>query len=432
MIAQSDLYARIIMHSDGNTHIVLPNLKTYECTAQTLIDLLGNPNQFISGSLSTQRETTSLINPYQQDIWSVPGVTLAYFTTEKKLVFEFVDLFLFASQNLNTKSSNKVINILENYNINALTDEKQKYLSLYPLIQSATQNTRFTQSINLSDETKENIFKEILSSFTFEQSNLSAVIEQAQENISKPIKKNRDIVIPENYISSDALAEKLNLVPATILLWARTGKIKKGIKDNCNRWWFDPNEEIDTSRSKTRKSKIDPDTGKTRNILQGKSYEDIQLYIKERQLVTDAVRKYVRTFNEIKYYEKNNYREVCWDDEVALIIDIVPEYYSPKHGMTNAELILAGKAPVVPNKDNVSYHLHHIGQTDSSPLAILPEDDHKEKFDVFHQTKASSNDLHDSNFAFKRAAFWSKYLEVYNTYGSYKKIPYNNPKKRKK
>ncbi len=210
------------------------------------------------------------------------------------------------------------------------------------------------------------------------------------------------------------------------------GKLASAFKDEKNKWLIDINDKA-TDRRAGRTTIPLPD-GRKRVRIRGEDYDSVQKYIKERNLVTDNVRQFIRTKEEIKYYEAHSYHEVSWESGNAMIIDINPDYFSEKHGKTNRQLIADNKSPVVPRKEDYEYVLHHIGQNNNSPLAIIPGNDHGDQkwFSIFHVGKTCSEELHRQDFDKQKRQFWNEYIKMYDQNGGYRGIAYLNPKHKRK
>ena len=179
------------------------------------------------------------------------------------------------------------------------------------------------------------------------------------------------------------------------------------------------------------------------------TYEELQRYIADNEGVSAHVRKFIKTFDEIKYYRTRSYKEVQVNEIDALILDINPEYYCKRLGKTNRELIADGDAPIVADDDvNRSdndtwfevWEVHHIGQREDSPFAIIPTTDHRIKLSkTFHVDPTVDQNLHGPNFDKQKKIFWKGYMELYDTYGGVSQIPgrhlqtiYQNLNKQKK
>ena len=96
---------------------------------------------------------------------------------------------------------------------------------------------------------------------------------------------------------------------------------------------------------------------------------------------------------------------------------------------------MAGEAPRVPqkNKEDRSFDLHHVGRNAASPFACIPDYDHNGSgfSSIFHQGSHDKN-LHDTVFAGDRKQFWQTYIEEYDKAGRFEKIPYLNPRAKRK
>ena len=80
-------------------------------------------------------------------------------------------------------------------------------------------------------------------------------------------------------------------------------------------------------------------------------------------------------------------------------------------GRTNAERIDAGLAPLDPTGN--PYELHHIGQKEDSPLAILTSEQHRGKGNtsILHQSDVPGVD-HGANWEKIKNDFWKAYYEL--------------------
>lgn len=238
----------------------------------------------------------------------------------------------------------------------------------------------------------------------------------------------------ETFITLEEFAARHNVKPRAVKEWINKEKIKSVRRDENNQYWVKSDERVMDFRANRTVEERKDGTGRKSIHLRGATYADLQKYIEERGLVTSAVRPFIRVYEEIKYYENHYYHEVQWETGSALIIDINPDYYSKTEGKTNREIIASGGSPVVPGNEGYRFHLHHIGQKPESPFAIIPEYDHNcaELYSVFHQGKVSKVDLHDKCYEEQKRLFWKTYIKYYDQCGSFVKIPYLNPKKKRK
>ena len=81
-------------------------------------------------------------------------------------------------------------------------------------------------------------------------------------------------------------------------------------------------------------------------------------------------------------------------------------------GRTNAERVIAGLAPL--DEFGNSYELHHIGQMQNSPLAVLKSSQHKENYSILHKnTGSSASEVnHGSAWEKQKDYFWAGFLAL--------------------
>ena len=76
--------------------------------------------------------------------------------------------------------------------------------------------------------------------------------------------------------------------------------------------------------------------------------------------------------------------------------------------MTNAERIAQNRSPV--DSNGIPYELHHIGQQENSPLAILTSAEHDSPSLHFRDV---SEVEHGNKWTKQRQQFWRSYLELF-------------------
>ena len=80
-------------------------------------------------------------------------------------------------------------------------------------------------------------------------------------------------------------------------------------------------------------------------------------------------------------------------------------------GRTNAQRVLDGLAPL--DSTGASYELHHIGQMNDSPLAILTSSQHKGNYSILHaNTGGSASNIDRTLFEKQKREFWKSLLEL--------------------
>jgi hypothetical protein len=127
--------------------------------------------------------------------------------------------------------------------------------------------------------------------------------------------------------------------------------------------------------------------------------------IQEFSPYSDQINSHIRTFAELKIYMDKNLQESVVNGRPCLIAEINPNL-PDSMGMTNAERMVPGKAPIDESGD--AMHLHHIGQKADSPLAELKAEIHQ-KFDSVLHDKSISTEVHGegNNWNAERTAHWS-------------------------
>lgn len=82
-----------------------------------------------------------------------------------------------------------------------------------------------------------------------------------------------------------------------------------------------------------------------------------------------------------------------------------------KDGRTNAQRVLDGLSPYDPAGGK--YEIHHIGQKQDSPYAILTSKQHRENYSIIHKNTGTEDSLIDRNvFSKERIQFWIDFYEA--------------------
>ena len=131
---------------------------------------------------------------------------------------------------------------------------------------------------------------------------------------------------------------------------------------------------------------------------------------------SDVIISYLRSMAEYQIYRDANLREIVIGDTRALIRRDLNWEQKDKKGLTNAQRIQKGRAPL--DENGISIELHHIGQHIDSPLAELTRDDHRGKGnDTILHDKSISSEAHGEGNAWdkERVGFW-KERDVFNNF----------------
>ena len=427
-----NILARVILSDAGEIHIAMKNNQSIYCSASSLYYLFTEPHEFVASIYKKYHLSTRYIVELRKNVIDVPGLTLATVYDDAMVEISFSALLKEAVKEPN-KLKEEYLS-LESYRYKTdFVNQREYYIRMFlDLSNSMKSDISIQQKVPLMYESQEQIMREMLNSGAELLAPEKQVIPESDYNNASV--STSDIIVdapvrPSNMITISEYAALLGVTHTTVFNWIKKNKLHSAKKGTDGKWYIDIKEPKPSPRHKGRADKADS-TGRKRIRLQGTSYEDVQKYIKERKIVTDAVRPFIRTYDEIKYYETNNYHEVEWNGRSALIIDINPYYYCKRLKKTNRELILEGHSPVVPSSEDSVYQLHHIGQRTNSPFAILPEMVHvgAETTKIFHQGKSTTDDLHSPSFYAESAAFWKTYLSEYEKHMRFSRIPFKNSK----
>lgn len=426
------ILARVILDSTGQLHIAMDNGQSVYCSAASLYYLFTEPHEFVNSLYKKYNLSTRYIFSSWTNLTDISGLTMATVYSDTMVEISF-SAFLREAVKEPRKLKEEYLS-LETYRYKTeFVNQRDYYIRAFLDISNLMKSDiSIQQKVPILYDSQEQIMREILNSGIEAFSSEKQVVPES-DYVDDSFSTSGLIADAPNQesdmITLSEYAALLGVARETVLCWIRNKRLLSAKKGTDQKWYIDRKEPRPTDLHSSRIEKADS-TGRKRIRLQGSSYEDVQKYIKERKLVTDAVRPFIRTYDEIKYYEKNSYHEVEWNGRSALIIDINPYYYCKHLKKTNRELILSGNSPVVPGCDDNVFHLHHIGQKVESPFAVLPEAIHNgaETSKIFHQGKATVDDLHDSTFKAECALFWKTYLSEYDKYTKFSHIPFKNSK----
>ena len=472
MNQRTTIFARIVAAGNGYIYLILKNYQCCLFSSTCLYSLLMDPLLFLKKGAKKFISPDGYPAPLKGDIMAIAGLTLTYLTEERQLICEYPEVICLALLHAKQSDEETHINLHEILCADSILDQKQCCIDVFLTLGSKANCVLQNNSYKLSSATQAQILSEILQSRFFADygspaSSLNPFSENKQQTINEtlktpgvtseaadnpqeepilpfslcnplttlaesaksalPEKQEDDPCIPQGYIKLREYCTRYSISNGTIQNWISKGWISP-IKDKLGHWWLNMNETPDQIRE--RNGAGDSRTKKKRNSIRKGSYSDIQRFIRENHWFSDAVRPYIRTYEEAKYYKDNCYREVDWCGNSALILDIDLEYYSIKHSATNRQLIISGHSPVVPNHEDQTFDLHHIGQKTESPLAIIPSRIHNstEMYSTFHSGNTTNEGLHSTAFDLQRKKFWLVYVQQVDQYGGYDKIPFLHPK----
>lgn len=144
--------------------------------------------------------------------------------------------------------------------------------------------------------------------------------------------------------------------------------------------------------------------------LNGLSMNEAAAIQKESALSLDFIKNF-HSKEEYEVYKTAKLEANKVDGRNALIREIdLKSKITDQYGktMTNAECIAQNRSPV--DSNGIPYELHHIGQQENSPLAILTSAEHDSPSLHFRDV---SEVEHGNKWTKQRQQFWRSYLELF-------------------
>lgn len=437
--------ARVILRSDGMVHIAFNGARTIYATPQILVELFSDPIEFIEVGSHAYKESTIIANRKRVPLEEVLGLTLATVNSDKQIVCDFPELFRFflsaiSDDTLCTKPLDMKSFELEG----VLSDEKSFLLRYYLEFTSYFKSVpAIKRNLELRGKVQSAIVREILNTFFDDElpepTESISVADQIGRSESEQLLKKESDSEDGDLVSASEYAEIIGLSTQCILIKLKAGLIPGAFKNEAGRWRINKNVkpiDWDLRKKRKRKEKLPPGEKHYKRKKTG-SAADVEEHILRLKLFTPAVAPYIHTFEELDYYQKRSYHEVCFDGRHILVVDVNPYYVSSKTGVSNRERMREGKPPVVPHRDKEEYvfHVHHVAQYSSptSVFAIIPQYDHngKELSAVFHQG-TPNQELHGPEFEAQKKNFWRSFVDAYDAADNdFNRIPYLNPRIRR-
>lgn len=145
--------------------------------------------------------------------------------------------------------------------------------------------------------------------------------------------------------------------------------------------------------------------GATRNGLTMNQAAMIQ---KDSKLPLDLIKSF-HSVEEYNVYKNSSLQLMKVDGKNALVQQIDWDFVGNlEDGRTNAQRVLDGLSPL--DKSGKPYEVHHVGQKQNSPLAILTSDEHKSNYKAIHKnTGQTSSDIDRNVFSKERREFWKEF-----------------------
>lgn len=423
----NDLIAKIIMDTDGSTHIALDNHQAVSCSTKSMFNLFSSPYEFIEEDFKSYPNTTKNVFSRSKSLNDILGLTLAQVHSDTSISVIYPAL-LKSVIDSGVGFSDEPLNFNDYLYKEQYSSQKDYFLKMFlDITNQPVTDFIINNKVPISAEDQERLLAEIINTHI---GALSATKERCLCNEEKsdtnavssevPLIKNNNI--PKKKVTVRKYSKLINVTDKTVRNWIRDKKIPFEKIDGTI--YIDPDTPIPTDRRTCPQKKNNEPI-----LVDSSSYEGVQNYIQKDKYVSDCIRPYIRSIDEYKFYKKNHYHEVHWNTRKALIIDINPEYFSEHLQKTNRQLIMDGKSPVVPGDELDYYHLHHIGQKPSSPFSIVPGSIHTgEKMNKIFHPASSGTELHTKEFEFEKRAFWREYLAMYDKFTKFKSIPFKNSK----
>ena len=454
-MADNQVVMRVLLSADTKISIAFEDRRTVPCTCERLRSFLMDPFRFYETQARLIAPNTRFVNPHNLPVNDIPGITLAYVDRDKKTVIFFCELmrqFFFMQRQHKMEVQ---MSLRDLFSQDRLADEKQFLIRFFMEFgDKFTKKFDMERRLNLSSECQAEILREVANALYSKlpaartgfveqdvpHEDFEAICDDApmEEDVlllpSEPDPvEDDDQGIPPGLVTIVEYAKLSGYAVGTIRVYINNGKIKNVYRGKGGKIYLDPNEIIDDLRAGRQVKVLANGTGRKNITLKGSSYEDLQVYIHDRKLVTDVLRPFFRTRDEIKFYEKRHYHEVHWpDNQNAMIIDVNPDYIVESKGLSNRDLMMNGEAPICV-LDGQPYHLHHISQRADAPLAIIPASVHdsKEYFSILHPGASADRPIDRRKFEVQKKHFWRTYIEMYDKAGSFRRIPYENSKHKK-
>ena len=248
-----------------------------------------------------------------------------------------------------------------------------------------------------SKSTDNEIYGTLISLFVGVASNLEVFFEAAQKGFEDLHEFLNTISVQlKNVVEEKSVGESLNTINNTS---SENGFLtKEGDNDDAAKQQDPENIDLDPSD-------INP-------LLTNNQVE----IIRRETGWSDVIISYLRSMAEYQIYRDANLREIVIGDTRALIRRDLNWEQKDKKGLTNAQRIQKGRAPL--DENGISIELHHIGQHIDSPLAELTRDDHRGKGnDTILHDKSISSEAHGEGNTWdkERSEFW-KERNVFNNY----------------
>lgn len=136
----------------------------------------------------------------------------------------------------------------------------------------------------------------------------------------------------------------------------------------------------------------------------GLPFNDVARIQKDSKYPLDLIRAF-HGMDEYEVFKSAGLQTRMVNGRTALVGQI-DWAFKDKNGLSNLERARKGLAPLDPT--GLSYELHHIGQTNDAPLAVLTFQDHRssEIYKILHEKLKESPVEHGAEWLQQKKAFW--------------------------
>lgn len=452
------LLSRVIMLPDTSVHIVFVDREAIGCTPDLLIKLLTDPLDLFSLK-NTLECSTKLVNPKRVHLEDIKGLTLLKVYSDAETVCIFPKLFQSLFNNI--KNSPSELIYLQEY-IEGLdySDEKHFLMKFYHHFTNELEaGIKIHRNLGTDQDVQTKIMQETFNtSFTAEIDEIDVVeitpsSSETQNLLARNYLSEDDTSLSiaslsnEEYVSIQEFALMNDVNYVTAQKWVKDKKIPGCYKDSSGKWRIPQNSlRPEDNRIKEKKVATVPSpsyisTRSSKEKIKGNDRETIQKKIAGEGLVSNELRKAIRSIEEYNFYKssKYNYIEIQWEGRPVLIYDIDPDYCCKRIGQSNRERMKNGDPPIVPGTDEEyskykkteeipRFTIHHVGQTENSPFCVITPSIHQKFNGILHIKKSNEwnknkQDLHGKDFVEQKKKFWKYYIEVYDLAGSFDEIP---------
>lgn len=143
--------------------------------------------------------------------------------------------------------------------------------------------------------------------------------------------------------------------------------------------------------------------------LNGLTLNEAAKIQKESRLPLDFIKSF-HSVDEYNVYKKAKMELAVVNNREALVQKI-DWYLKDEEGRTNIERVRNNLSPI--DATGKSYELHHIGQKDDSPLAVLTSDEHHKNFSTLHLNTGQEESLiNRKNFEKEKRKFWKELCKI--------------------